>query len=95
MFYKTTLGGFAAAVVSLSMLGGAFPAAATTATFLAPTGHSDYNDADRKCWDVNYYKHRGHWHMTWRDSDGKHNKRAATFREAVDDLKDECDRVGA
>ena len=93
MSHKTTLSSFAAAVMGLSMLGGALPAAATSTISFAPTSHSDYDDDDNRCWDVNFYKHRDHWHVTWQDSDGKHNKQAAIFREAVDELKDECDRL--
>jgi hypothetical protein len=89
MSHKTILSGLAAAAVGLTMFGGVLPATAASPTTFAPTSHSHHSN---KCWDVNFYKHRGHWHVTWRDSDGKHNERAKSFRGAVDELKDQCDR---
>jgi hypothetical protein len=92
---RTIVSGFAAATVGLSMLSGALPAAATSTTSFAPTSQSSGHDDDNWCWDVDFYKRGDYWFVTWRDLDGKHKVGAGSFRDVVDKLKDECDRVGA
>ena len=96
MSHKTILGGFAAAAVGLSMLGGALPASATTTTSFAPAGQSSFDHRDHhknKCWDVDFFRHRGHWDVTWKDNDGWHREHARSYRDAVDELFDHCDRI--
>lgn len=98
MSHKTILGGVAAAAVGLSMLGGAVPASAATTTTFVPAGQSSYDGHHRghhntKCWDVEFFKHRGHWDVTWKDRWGWHREHARSFRGAVNELFDHCDRI--
>ncbi|GAA3510954.1 hypothetical protein [Georgenia daeguensis] len=92
----TILSRFSAAAAGLSMMSGAFPAAAASPATV-PASHSSYDreHSQNDCWDANFYKHRNHWHVTWEDSDGTHNKRAQSYRDAVGQFADNCDRYSS
>jgi hypothetical protein len=84
------ISGLASAAIGLAVLGGAGSAvAATPATVPAGHSHHDYN----VCWNVNFYRANGEWHVRWTDDDGRHHEKARTFKGVLKEFKDECDRV--
>ncbi|GAA4285991.1 hypothetical protein [Georgenia daeguensis] len=84
------ISGLASAAIGLAVLGGAGTAvAATPATVPAGHSHHDYN----VCWNVNFYRANGYWHVRWTDEDGRHHEKARTFKGVLKEFKDECDRV--
>ncbi|MCK6209710.1 hypothetical protein KZX45_04030 [Georgenia sp. EYE_87] len=84
------ISGIASAAIGLAVLGGAGTAVAATPTIVPAHGyHDNYN----VCWNVNFYRANGYWHVRWTDDDGRHHEKSRTFKGVLKEFKDECDRV--